>query len=116
MTSKMLSALQNTEVGIIFESKEHVEMKNHVATISSKGQVTIPKEIRRELGVSALDKVVFSTNADGEVVLRPVRLRASDLLGIFPPIPGREEEDIDDIIKAAMDEKAEEVVADLWRS
>ena len=91
-------------------------MKNYVATISSKGQVTIPKEIRRELGVSTPGKVVFSTNADGEVVLRPVRLKASELLGIFPAIPGREDEDIDDIIKAAMDDKADEVVADLWRS
>jgi antitoxin PrlF len=109
------SAVQNEKVGILLESKEHIEMKNHVATISSKGQVTIPKEIRRELGVSAPDKVLFSTNADGEVVLRPVRLKASDLLGIFPAIPGREDEDIDEIIKAAMDEKAEEVVANLWR-
>ena len=87
-------------------------MKNHVATISREGRVTIPKEIRRELGVSAHDKVVFSTNADGEVVLRPIRLKASDLLGIFPAIPGREDDNIDDIIKAAMDEKAQEVMSE----
>ena len=87
-------------------------MKNYVATISSKGLVTIPKEIRRELGVSTPGKVMFSTNADGEVVLRPVRLKANDLLGVFLAIPGREDEDIDDIIKAAMDEKADGIAAD----
>ncbi len=91
-------------------------MKNHVATISSKGQVTIPKEIRRELGISTPGRVMFSTNADGEVVLRPVRLKASDLRGIFPAIPGRDPGDFEEMIREAMDEKADEVVADLWRS
>jgi AbrB family looped-hinge helix DNA binding protein len=91
-------------------------MKHYVAIISSKGRVTIPKEIRHELGVSAHDKVVFSTNANGEVVLRPVRLKASDLLGIVPAIPGRDPGDFEEMIREAMDEKADEVVADLWRS
>jgi len=91
-------------------------VKNYVATISSKGQVTIPKEIRRELGVSTPGKVVFSTNADGEVVLRPVRLKASELLGIVPAIPGRDPGDFEEMIREAMDDKADEVVADLWRS
>ena len=90
-------------------------MKNHVATISSKGQVTIPKEIRRELGVSAPDKVLFSTNADGEIVLRPVRFTVSALRGIVPAIPGRDPGDFEEMIQEAMDEKADEIVAEMSR-
>ena len=90
-------------------------MKNYVATISSKGQVTIPKEIRRELGVSTPDKVVFSTNADGEIVLRPVRYTVRELRGIVPAIPGRDPGDFEEMIREAMDENADEVVAEMSR-
>ena len=39
-----------------------------LARVSSKGQVTIPIEIRRALGIKEGDKVVF-TKKDGEIVL-----------------------------------------------
>ena len=39
-----------------------------LARVSSKGQVTIPIEIRRQLGIKEGDKVVF-TQKDGEIVL-----------------------------------------------
>jgi antitoxin PrlF len=42
------------------------------ARITSKGQVTIPRDIRRELGVQAGDRVVFETD-DAGVRVRPVR-------------------------------------------
>ena len=90
-------------------------MKNHVAKISSKGQVTIPKEIRRELGVSTPDKVVFSTNADGEVVLRPIRFTVTALRGIVPAIPDRDPGDFEELIREAMDEKVDEIVVEKSR-
>jgi len=46
-------------------------MKNS-STISSKGQVTVPQEIRARLGLSAGDRVEFV--AEGErTVIRPAR-------------------------------------------
>ncbi len=42
------------------------------ATITSKGQVTVPFEIRRALGVRAGDKLEFETNGTG-CYIRPVR-------------------------------------------
>jgi AbrB family looped-hinge helix DNA binding protein len=42
------------------------------ARITSKGQVTVPYEIRRALGVRAGDKLEFETNGTGCSV-RPVR-------------------------------------------
>ena len=42
------------------------------ATMTSKGQVTVPVEIRRILGVRAGDKLEFETNGTG-CSLHPVR-------------------------------------------
>jgi AbrB family looped-hinge helix DNA binding protein len=35
------------------------------ATVTSKGQITIPHEVRRKLGVRAGDKLVFAEDAAG---------------------------------------------------
>ena len=41
-------------------------------TVTSKGQVTIPKQMRDYLGLQPGSKVDFSYAADGQVVIRPV--------------------------------------------
>jgi antitoxin PrlF len=42
------------------------------ATLTSKGQVTVPREVRRRLGLQTGDKLLFEQ--DGDVVrIRPVR-------------------------------------------
>lgn len=48
-------------------------------TLSSKGQVTIPKEVREFLGVKAGDGVRFEIRGD-EVVIRPVRRQSLESL------------------------------------
>ena len=45
-------------------------MEESLATITAKGQVTIPAEIRRILGLKPGDKVAFTLN-QGEVRLEP---------------------------------------------
>ena len=40
-------------------------------TLTSKGQVTIPKEIREILGVKEGDRLVFRLDERGKVVLQP---------------------------------------------
>ena len=47
------------------------------ATLTSKGQVTIPKRIRDALHLLPGAAVEFSVNADGEVVLHPPHLSKS---------------------------------------
>ena len=47
-----------------------------VAKISSQGQVTIPAEIRKSLGLSGGDKIAFITNEAGEFVLANASLLA----------------------------------------
>lgn len=48
-------------------------MKEVISTISSKGQLTIPAEVRRHLGVQSHDKVAFVIESEGEVKLRVPR-------------------------------------------
>jgi AbrB family looped-hinge helix DNA binding protein len=45
-------------------------MKEMVSTITSKGQVTIPAEIRRHLGVSQGDKLSFVIEDDGSIEVK----------------------------------------------
>ena len=64
-----------------------------ITTITSKGQVTIPKDIRDALGLGQGDKVLFSVETD-HVVLTPLpRGRLGDLYASLPasrPYPGHE--------------------------
>ena len=41
----------------------------NLAKISSNGQITVPVEIRRLLGVKSGDKILFIQNNNGEIVL-----------------------------------------------
>ena len=45
------------------------------ATITSKGQITVPQEIRRILGVQSGDRLVFESDEEG-VRVRPVRTKS----------------------------------------
>ena len=51
------------------------------ATLTSKGQTTIPKEIRDELGMKTGDRITFTLMADGTVVMRVKNKSISDLAG-----------------------------------
>ena len=48
-------------------------MKEILSTITSKGQVTIPAEVRRHLGVGTKDKIAFVLESDGSVQLKTPR-------------------------------------------
>jgi antitoxin PrlF len=54
------------------------------AAITSKGQATIPKQIREYLGLKPGDRVKFFLHPDGTVVLLP-KLPVSALRGIVDP-------------------------------
>jgi len=48
-------------------------MKEIISTITSKGQVTIPAEVRRYLGIKTNDKIAFVMDAEGTVRLKVPR-------------------------------------------
>jgi antitoxin PrlF len=63
------------------------------ATITSKGQITVPRDIRRLLGVRPGDRLVFET-AGKAITVRPIRTASSfeDYRGVVPELPvGRRE-------------------------
>jgi len=63
------------------------------STISSKGQVTVPIEVRRRLGLKQGDRVEF-VYEDGRTVLRPARTETNPFtayLGALPAFSSREE-------------------------
>ena len=45
-------------------------MKEIVSTLTSKGQVTIPVEVRRHLGVGQGDKLCFVISDDGRIEVK----------------------------------------------
>ena len=52
------------------------------ATLTSKGQTTIPKEIRDKLGLKAQDRLNFTLMPDGTVIMRAKKRSLADLAGI----------------------------------
>ena len=53
------------------------------ATVTSKGQITIPKAIREHLDVKAGDEVDFTLNERGDVVVRSATGNIRDLRGFL---------------------------------
>ncbi len=60
-----------------------------LSTITSKGQTTIPGEIRRHLKLKAGDRVEFIVEPDGKVVLVPATVDVKELKGLLAPAPRR---------------------------
>jgi len=53
------------------------------ATLTTKGQITIPKEIRDHLGVDAGDRLSFEVKEGGEVIVHPETTDLRSLRGVL---------------------------------
>jgi antitoxin PrlF len=51
--------------------------------VSVKGQITLPADIRRSLGLRSGDRVDFIRNADGKIELKPRTGTLGELRGIL---------------------------------
>lgn len=65
-------------------------------TMTTKGQVTVPREIRDRLGLEPGDKMAFTLLSDGTVVMRPKTRRLADLAGSLTR-PGQPRVTIEDM-------------------
>jgi antitoxin PrlF len=54
------------------------------ATITSKGQVTIPQQVRNDMGVTAGDRIDFVRMEDGNYAVVPASQSIKSLKGIIP--------------------------------
>ena len=77
-------------------------MKELTTTMTQRGQVTVPAEVRRLLGLKPRDKVAFSIEND-RVQILPARFTLESAFGSVKPIKGTE--DFKAIIREARDEK-----------
>ena len=50
-------------------------------TMTTKGRVTVPREVRDRLGLKSGDKMTFTMLSDGTVVMRPKTRRLAELSG-----------------------------------
>ena len=66
------------------------------ATVTSKGQITIPREVRERLQLKMGDRVDFLINEDGRVLMEPASFPVTDLKGILHRA-GRKKVSIDEM-------------------
>ena len=59
-----------------------------LATITTKGQVTIPKSVRDSLMLSTGDKIEFIVTNKREALIRPISKKVDEVFGILHK-PGR---------------------------
>ncbi len=76
------------------------------ATITSKGQITIPKEVRKALSLETGDRVAFLVREDGVAEMHPETVELMSLFGaIKPRVKGVSLGDMDDAIRRSADRK-----------
>ncbi|HEY7063161.1 MAG TPA: AbrB/MazE/SpoVT family DNA-binding domain-containing protein [Chloroflexota bacterium] len=85
-------------------------MKEIVTTITQRGQVTLPAEVRRLWGAKPRDKVAFQIDGD-QVRLVPAGFTIESAYGSVKPL--RRPEDFKRLSRAARDEHAAQVVREL---
>jgi len=78
-----------------------------LAKITSKGQVTLPKEVRERHGLKPGDSVEF-IEENGRTWVKAHTIRAVDLFGILGPPPSGKSLAIEDFDDAIMDSVAED--------
>lgn len=82
------------------------------ATLTSKGQMTLPKDVRDDLNLKPGDKVEFVKIGE-RYELRPRNVRASDLAGILhrSGLPALAVEEMDEALGRALAEDDERIRA-----
>lgn len=60
------------------------------ATMTSKGQITIPSSIRKQFHLRAGNRIEFKVTKDGDIKLSPTSLSVDDVFGMLkrPGKPG----------------------------
>jgi antitoxin PrlF len=70
-----------------------------IATVTSKGQVTIPQDVREDFGITTGTRIEFAKRADGVLELIPLTASIMDLKGALHwDGPAFTIEEIDDAI------------------
>ena len=85
-------------------------VKHFSSSVSPKGQVTIPAEVRARLGIKPKDRVTITLDGD-EVRLRPARFTLESACGSVPALPRGL--DLEEIERIAREEHVAHLIAEL---
>lgn len=83
-----------------------------MASVTDRGQVTIPAEVRRVLGLKPRDKVDFVIEGE-QILLRRPKYTLETAFASIPPL--RTPEDWDERIREAKEEKAATLIEKIRR-
>jgi antitoxin PrlF len=86
------------------------ELQEYIGTLTSKGQVTIPVEIRRRLGLGPQDKIIFRV-VDGRIEIEPLPMTLAETFGAVTPI--NQPEDFAKLRAIAIEEQAQTVMCEM---
>jgi len=67
------------------------------ATVTSKGQITIPADVRQALSLNAGERVVFTQLDDGTIIMRAKTRSIHELKGMLKPSRGSRKVSIEDM-------------------
>ncbi len=81
-----------------------------LAKVSANGQITVPVEIRRQLGLHSGDKILFYQNDEGDIVLKNASLSAireaqTVYKGVAEEIGVKDEEDVQKLVDKVRHER-----------
>ncbi|MBA2470465.1 MAG: AbrB/MazE/SpoVT family DNA-binding domain-containing protein [Chloroflexia bacterium] len=84
-----------------------------ITHLTGSGQITIPVELRRKLGMDTGSAMYWSVDGQGRLIGRPIPQTLDELYGSFPARPGvRTEGDFDDLIEEAFDDGMARMIAE----
>ena len=69
------------------------------ATVTTKGQITIPKAVRDSLMLNAGDKVEFIVTDKREALMKPISKKVDDVFGMLRK-PGRKPVSVEEMNQA----------------
>ncbi len=74
------------------------------AKLTSKGQVTIPKTVRKSLGLQTGDRIAFVIRGEAEVALKPLNKSVDEVFGKLhdPARPSRTVEEMKEAVAGKM--------------
>jgi AbrB family looped-hinge helix DNA binding protein len=84
------------------------------ATVTSKGQITIPIQVRKALGLDAGDKIDFVETEKGQYAMKPRTGSIRDLEGCIPRLDYVPT--IEDMNEAILDAAAENYLASMGQA
>ena len=76
----------------------------NLAKVSANGQITVPVEIRRMLGIKSGDKILFIRKSNGDIVIHNASAEAilkaqQNFAGVADRIGVKNEDDVMDLIR-----------------